>query len=175
MAVNLTITVPEDLQGRLQAVKKNFNVSRICQEAIETEVKRQELLISGREDLNDVIKRFRLERAEYLKSSRELGYKYGLQGLSDIPLKAIEFLERHSGLPVKSLSDIPYDEINNCIYSMGGLYEVCQGNVGKYEDLEGREIDPDEFLIGFYGGMLELFIKIQDQIYGGNKEANNVD
>ena len=132
-------------------------------------------LISGREDLNDVIKRFRLERAEYLKSSRELGYKYGLQGLSDIPLKAIEFLERHSGLPVKSLSDIPYDEINNCIYSMGGLYEVCQGNVGKYEDLEGREIDPDEFLIGFYGGMLELFIKIQDQIYGGNKEANNVD
>ena len=175
MAINLTITVPEELHKRLQEVKKNFNVSQVCQKAIETEVKRQELLLSGREDLNDVIKRFRLEHAEYFKSSRDLGYKYGLHGLSDIPLKAMEFLCRHSGLPVESLDDIFYEGINNCIYSMGELHKVCQGDVQKYVDLEGREIDPDEFLIGFYGAMLELFEKIQDQIYKENKEADNVD
>ena len=133
MAINLTITVPEELHKRLQEVKKNFNVSQVCQKAIETEVKKQELLVSGRDNIKDVIKRFRLEHAEHLKISRDLGYKYGLQGLSEIPLKAMEFLYRHSGLPVKSLDDIFYEGINNCIYSMGGLHEVCQGDVGRYD------------------------------------------
>ena len=127
-----------------------------------------------------MIERLRLERAEYLKKCRDLGYKYGLQGFREISLDALVLLANHSGFPVKSLSDIPFDVIEDC----GGeglplrdLYDLCCFDDGhsEYQDQEDGAIDHDEFIIGYLGGILELFYKIRDQIYEKNEEADNVD
>lgn len=44
MVQKVTITLPDDLSERLDAVKKTFNVSGVCQEAIRQEVAHQEIL-----------------------------------------------------------------------------------------------------------------------------------
>jgi post-segregation antitoxin (ccd killing protein) len=48
MAERITITIPDTLRARLQAVRKNLNISAVCQEAIEGVVNIEELKIAGK-------------------------------------------------------------------------------------------------------------------------------
>ena len=43
MAQKITITLPNELFDGLQTVKKQFNISKICQIAIKREIERQRL------------------------------------------------------------------------------------------------------------------------------------
>ena len=162
MAINLTITVPEELHKRLQEVKKNFNVSQACQKAIETEVKRQELLKSGIDDMKDVIERLQLEKTELAKKSYDLGYKWGLEECTSIPYKALVILDEYRDDPDTAadecsekgewglLSDYLYEGITFC--------EGCEGTV------EGERVDDAIFAEGYLKAILDFYDKIKDKL-----------
>ena len=54
MAKPLGITIPDGLYKRLQTVKNRINVSGVCQEAIEQEVKKQQTEVLFEEELKKV-------------------------------------------------------------------------------------------------------------------------
>ncbi len=159
MAINLTITVPEKLHKRLQEVKKNFNVSQACQKAIETEVKRQELLKSGIDDMKDVIERLRLEKTELAKKSYDLGYKWGLEELADIPYKALVILDKYRDDPDQAADECEEKGVWNTL-----SFYLREG-VTSCEGLEGEEgVDDAIFAEGYLKAILDFYDKIKDKL-----------
>ena len=162
MAINLTITVPEKLHKRLQEVKKSFNVSRVCQEAIETEIKRHELLKSGLEDIKDVIERLRLEKAEIAKRAYDIGYQQGLEDFKSLPYEALIIVDSHRD-PWDALGE--FDEKGVECYSFFHHYLYLDDNCDDFNILvNGEWIDRDLFIEGYFQAILDCYDKIKDQL-----------
>jgi hypothetical protein len=60
----LTVSVPQDLHDRLDRWRDNINISRICQEALERELRRLEELPQDAIVLGDMVKRLSAEKAD---------------------------------------------------------------------------------------------------------------
>jgi post-segregation antitoxin (ccd killing protein) len=78
MAQKVTITIPDDLAKRLDAVTERFNVSRVCQEALANEVERRELIAKGNETMEYIVKRLKAEKAQCDKEYFDSGRKDGV-------------------------------------------------------------------------------------------------
>jgi predicted CopG family antitoxin len=59
----MNISVPDELHKRLKKVKGRFNVSGVCQEALEREIEKQEILIKRSQ--MKTIERLRKEKKDY--------------------------------------------------------------------------------------------------------------
>jgi post-segregation antitoxin (ccd killing protein) len=79
MAKTLSITIPEDLFNRLQAVKESLNVSGVCQEAIASAVKIEELRKEGGDNMEAVIERLREEKKTHAEEYYAEGFEEGLR------------------------------------------------------------------------------------------------
>ncbi|HML73290.1 MAG TPA: hypothetical protein PKB02_02220 [Anaerohalosphaeraceae bacterium] len=113
MAANITITIPNELRERLQKVKQKFNVSKVCQEAIEVEVNRQELLTKGLEKKENVIIRLKTEKTEYIKHYYDLGYKVGIEICNTIRYRTlIELVNLSLDQKVKYIDTEPTSKIS---------------------------------------------------------------
>jgi hypothetical protein len=149
MAQRINITINDGLFERLQTVKDYFNVSRICQEALELEVSLQELRIKSLEvnDMDKIIERLRLEKVEHDKIYRNDGYK---EGLDD----------------AKSMS---YEEFVQVVQSNVDIYEtLVWGNWlgAKIEDLEHDDAAfvRESYLEGWLEGVNEFWENIKDAL-----------
>lgn len=76
MPYRINIAIPKQLYERLQAVKNLFNVSGVCQEAIEKQIHLQEL--KGNRNM-EAIERLKEQKAEYDKRYYDEGYEKGLK------------------------------------------------------------------------------------------------
>ena len=85
MAKTISITIPENLHESLQAVKDSLNVSGICQEAIASAVKIEELKKGDTENMEIIIERLRAEKKAFVKDCKEKGFKAGLEGAKELP------------------------------------------------------------------------------------------
>lgn len=79
MAQRLNITIHDSLFKRLQTVKENFNVSAICQEAIEQEVSWQEQKKEVIKDMSEMITKLKLGKEKFDKKYFEMGKEAGLE------------------------------------------------------------------------------------------------
>ena len=161
MAINLTITVSEDLHKRLQKVKKNFKVSQVCQEAIQTEVKRQELLKSGLDNMKDVIERLRLEKAEIAKTSYDEGYKEGLGYFKSVPYEALAIIDEHRNDPLEVSLGCLEKELDWGLY-LHGLFS--EDDDESREDLQRQGYDAWLFAEGFFKAIVDCCDNIKEQL-----------
>jgi hypothetical protein len=60
----LTVSIPQDLHDRLDRWRDNINISRICQEALERELRRLEELPEDAVALGDMVRRLSKEKAD---------------------------------------------------------------------------------------------------------------
>ncbi|MCE5340160.1 MAG: hypothetical protein LLF92_03420 [Planctomycetaceae bacterium] len=149
MSERINITISDDLFKRLQTVKDSFNISGVCQEALQHKVSLQELRIKNLEtkDMNKIIERLRLEKAEHGKIYTEEGYK---EGQDD----------------AKSMS---YDEIIQVVCNNVNIYTT---NVwdnwleDKIKNLESDDpaFDQEAYLEGWINGATEFWENIKDAL-----------
>lgn len=172
MAQQISITMPDGLYDRLQAVKDRFNVSRVCQEAIELEVKVQEWKNKIRErdgdKMNEVIERLRAEKEakrvpeaeksekekERSKKSRDLGWKHGMEAIKTLSLEQLqhmEFLNEHGRLLGALCEQNVYDNLLRDI--MDNLDESDKDDFSQHD-----------FIDGWYKGVLEAWAGIKDKL-----------
>jgi hypothetical protein len=84
VAQRILITIPDNLHERLQTVKENLNVSRICAKAIEQAVQVEE--IKTRTDIpvqEKAILRLRLEKQEGAAHWKQQGFNKGVQDAAE--------------------------------------------------------------------------------------------
>lgn len=87
----LTVSVPRDLHDRLEKWRDRLNISKVCQEALERELRRLEELPEDAKALADLVERLARENADGQRRWFTQGVSDGMtwaQGASYIDLKA---------------------------------------------------------------------------------------
>jgi len=93
MGRRVTIAVPDGLYERLQPVKQRFNISAVCQEALEMAVVAQELTITAAND-QDLVERLRAEKAVLLHKVEQEGFELGIRSSSKLSYQDFRHFER---------------------------------------------------------------------------------
>src|SRR5208337_3483900 len=118
MVQRITITIPDGLYERLQAVKDRINVSGICQEAIMQAVGIEEVKAQDLPEMEKLLAKLQAEKKQHeviLSTQwRDRGFKEGLEDAHHIHYRDFIHLERslafHAGRdlhPVVTAGDNP--------------------------------------------------------------------
>lgn len=94
VAERITITLPDQLYERLQAVKGKLNVSGLCQQAIELAVTIEEIKIKDIPVKDKVIERLRLEKQVASREWRETGFTDGVEDAQELSYEDFRALEK---------------------------------------------------------------------------------
>ena len=161
MAHRISVTLPDDLSTRLDAVKGAFNVSGVCQEALEREVSRRELVAQEPGKLAGTIKRLRAEKRKYDSRYEDVGYQCGYSDAQTLSYdELVELVEAHNVCKSEPSLDGWSPEI---IYNMG----LWKGRLEK--GIKDRERDDprfsrDAFVCGWLKGVIALWDAVKDEI-----------
>lgn len=159
-AKQISVTIPDGLFERLQAVKDRFNVSGMCQEAIKNEVYRQELLLKGTDKLENVIERLKEEKQNFTMQFYNDGFEDGCNYARKLEYAAL--IEIATGN----------------VYEMhqSGVLEVWETEVlkelwkdmleEKTDELKVRKnhFDLDQYLSGWLDGVINFWHQIESKL-----------
>ncbi len=162
MSQRVTIAVPDELFERLQPVKNRFNISAICQEALDMIVTREELKaqVTGE---NNLVERLQAEKKVLLNTVRQEGFELGIRSSSKLTYKEFRHFERVA--PLAASLD---DEVLEYLWNYLDLKNYPQ---------EARLHDPDfsylldvdaqsrvTFAQGWLDGVLSVWQTLKEQV-----------
>lgn len=162
MSQRVTIAVPDALFERLQPVKHQFNISAICQEALEMAVICEELKVQAAEQDN-LIERLQAEKKVLLNKIRQEGFELGIRSSSKLSYKDFRHFERV--MPLATSLD---DEVLDYLWSFLDLKEYSQQ--ARIQDPDFAyllEVDPQSRIVfaqGWLEGVVSVWQTIKDQV-----------
>jgi len=101
----VTVAVPEALFARLQPVKHHFNISAVCQEALEMAITIEELKTQVELDDN-LVARLQAEKKVLLNKVRQEGFELGIRSSAKLSYKDFRHFERVQSLAVSLDEDV---------------------------------------------------------------------
>ncbi len=162
MSQRVTIAVPDALFERLQPVKHHFNISAICQEALEMAVICEELKTKAAEQDN-LVERLQAEKKVLLNTVRQEGFELGIRSSSKLSYKDFRHFERVMPLAT-SLDDEVLEYLWNCLdlkdYSQ-------QARINDPDFVYLLEVDPQSRIVfaqGWLEGVLSVWQTIKTQV-----------
>lgn len=161
MSQRVTVAVPDELFERLQPVKHHFNISAICQEALEMVVTREELKLQATE--GNLVERLQLEKKILLNKVRQEGFELGVRSSSKLSYKDFRHFER-----VTTLSTSLDEDVLEYLWSFLDLKEYPQDARMHDPDFAYLlEVDPQSrvvFAQGWLEGVLSVWQTIKAQV-----------
>ncbi len=142
MAERITITIPNDLHERLQAVKDALNVSRVCQEGLEAAIRIEELKREKSPNMDTLIEKLRIEKEQDVAKWKEQGVIEGKKDALDLSYSEFRDLESK-----QSITDDLTDWIEE----------------NHFENMEGF-VDKDVFLEGWLEGVLSVWDEVKESL-----------
>lgn len=141
LAERITITIPNDLHERLQAVKDALNVSRVCQEGLEAAIRIEELKREKSPNMDTLIERLRIEKEQDVAEWKEQGIVKGKDDALNLSYNEFKNLETK-----QSIAD-------NWTYWIEEDY---------FEDMEA--VDKDAFFQGWLEGVLSVWDEVKESL-----------
>lgn len=162
MSRRVTIAVPDTLFERLQAVKRNFNISSICQEALEMAIKYQELKEQA-QGQDNLVERLRVEKNVLLNKVRQEGFELGIRSSSKLSYKDYHHFER-----VRPLAESLDEDVLDYLWSFLDLKEYPeQARLHDPDFAELLAVDPESRIVfaqGWLDGVLSIWQAIKDKV-----------
>ncbi len=164
MTKRQNITIPDGLGDRLEKVKQRINVSRVCQEALERAVDREEFLNKGAEEMEAVIERLKSEKDEYNERFEKDGFEDGYTDAKGMNYEELQDL----GDDLRAIANEPHLE--------WGAESVCRSlawdnwlkdEMRDREDCvreRGEGFDQEHYLIGWLKGVAEFWAEVEEQL-----------
>jgi hypothetical protein len=158
----ITIAVPDELFERLQAVKHNFNISSICQEALEMAITHEELKQQA-QGQDNLVERLRVEKNVLLNKVRQEGFELGIRSSSKLSYQDYRHFER-----VYSLAESLDEEVLDYLWSFLDLKEYPQqARLHDPDFAELLAVDPQSRIVfaqGWLEGVLSIWQMIKTQV-----------
>lgn len=161
MSQRHNITLPNELSERLEKVKTNdFNVSKICQEAIELKVKVEEARQSTLEDREAMILRLRLEResaqADAFIRGQEDGSTFA-KSATYKEFKALETLRENRTNLIAANRWVTLDLLPE---------SIRKDIIDHYQRHPNKKLPSElqQFLAGFVEAMLEIWDEVSKEL-----------
>lgn len=162
MSRRVTIAVPEGLFDRLQAVKHNFNISSICQEALEMAITYQELK-QQTEGQDTLVERLRIEKNFLLHKVRQEGFELGIRSSSKLSYQDYRHFER-----VSPLAEALDEDVLEYLWSFLDLKQYPQeARLHDPDFADLLEVDPESRIVfaqGWLEGVLSIWQTIKTQL-----------
>lgn len=162
MSQRVTIAVPDELFERLQPVKNHFNISAVCQEALEMAITTQELKIQAKED-KDLVERLRAEKTVLLHKVQQEGFELGIRSSSKLSYKDFRHFERVN--PVAAHLD---EDALEYLWEFLNFKEYPQqARLHDPDFAHLLEVDPQSRIVfaqGWVDGVLSVWKTIKNQI-----------
>jgi uncharacterized coiled-coil protein SlyX len=158
----VTIAVPESLFARLQPVKQRFNISALCQEALEMAITIEELKTQVAEDEN-LVERLQTEKKVLLNKVRQEGFELGIRSSAKLSYKDFRHFER-----VQSLAAALDEDVLDYLFSY--LDQKDCPEPARQLDADFAyllEVDPMSritFAQGWIDGVLSVWQTIKTQV-----------
>lgn len=162
MSQRVTIAVPDALFERLQPVKRHFNISAICQEALEMAITCEELKIQATEN-DSLVERLRAEKNVLMHQVRQEGFELGIRASSKLSYKDFAHFER-----VRALTVSFDEEVMDYLWTY--LDQKDYPEQARLQDPDFAhllEVDPQFRVIfaqGWVEGVLSVWEVIKDQV-----------
>ncbi len=164
MSQQLTITIPDALSERLKAVKQRFNVSGVCQNALESEVTKQELLMKEPKKMADIVTKLRAQKQEFEKPLRDAGYESGYESGKDMDYEDfMEVVKLNQAREEQNERDGEVPPISDDLAATS-IYSSWLASHVEQEKLGYQMFDQDIYLEGFIAGVLAFWEEIKDKI-----------
>ena len=162
MSHRITIAVPDALFERLQAVKHNFNISSICQEALEMAITHEELKQQA-QGQDNLVERLRAEKNVLLNKVRQEGFELGIRSSSKLSYQDYRHFER-----VSPLANSLDEDVLDYLWSFLDLKQYPeQARLHDPDFAELLEVDPQSritFAQGWLEGVLSIWEAIKTQV-----------
>ena len=162
MSQRVTIAVPESLYARLQPVKHRFNISAICQEALEMAIICEEIKLQTAQQ-EDLVERLRLEKKILLNTVRQEGFELGIRSCSKLSYKDFRHFER-----VMPLANALDEEVLDYLWTFLDFKEYPQQARLHHPDFAHLlEVDAQSRIIfaqGWLEGVLSVWQTIKAQV-----------
>ena len=166
MAERITVTMSKELYERLTAVKERFNVSGICQEAIERRVKLEELMGELTGDASETIERLRAEKEDFDSSYVTQGRINGLQQAKKMHYDRLVTVVRHTKEWLPLEPDVNKKEYFECVWDL--LREIdCFDDMQDYmreNEEDDSTFNADNYLEGWVEGVVAFYREIKDKL-----------
>ena len=162
MSQRVTIAVPETLFARLQPVKHHFNISAVCQEALEMAVMLEELKLQAAQQ-DHLIERLQIEKKVLLNTVRQEGFELGIRSSSKLTYKDFRHFERV--LPLATAFD--EDVLEHLWAFLDGKQYAQSARIQDPDFAHLLEVDPQSritFAQGWLDGVLSVWQAIKDQV-----------
>jgi histidinol-phosphate/aromatic aminotransferase/cobyric acid decarboxylase-like protein len=157
----VTVAVPDALFERLQPVKHHFNISAICQEALEMAITQQELKLHVTQQDN-LVERLQAEKKVLLNKVRQEGFELGIRSSSKLTYQEFRHFERVA--PLASSLD---EEVLEYLWSFLDLKDYPQEARLDDDFAYLLEVDPQSRVIfaqGWLEGVLSVWQTIKAQV-----------
>ncbi|MGD0237177.1 MAG: hypothetical protein ABSC55_21940 [Syntrophorhabdales bacterium] len=170
MTPRISLSVPDDLRKKMEKWKKEFNFSKVCQEAIEREIAKKERFLEKRDEeetVDDIVAKADLLTDEGQYSfGKELGFYYAKTAPYPEIKRYEEFIEGYEKGDPKSVERLHYAlDITGLTEKMGAFYwEEPLSKTGRRE-LEDAVPLTWHLDKGFMDGLMEFL----------NEEATSVE
>ena len=163
MAKTLTISIPDELNNKLQEVKGKMNISRICQEALAYQIEIE--MMAKNEDLINFLRAGKMEESKMYKT---MGKEAALDCIKEklIPyseMKAISNL--YHTMAANNIEDyyrnLKYTielEMSSCVWN-----EVIEPVIDSAQEKDPH-VDADAFCCGFIVGVVDTWDELKDQL-----------
>lgn len=162
MSHRITIAVPDSLYARLQPVKQRFNISAVCQEALEMAVIHQELESQAVPSEN-LVERLQVEKKILLKKVRQEGYELGIRSSSKLSYQDFRHFER-----VMPLAQALDEEVLDYLWTFLDLKQYPEQTRLHDRDFAYLlEVDPQsqiEFAQGWLEGVLSIWDNLKAHV-----------
>ncbi|MHC5718891.1 MAG: hypothetical protein ACYTX0_44200 [Nostoc sp.] len=139
MAERITITIPNDLYERLQAVKDALNVSHVCREGLEAAIRIEELKRKKLPNMETLIERLQIEKQQDAEQWKEQGITKGKDDALKLTYKEFKKLESQQSITEDWTYWIEED---------------------YFEDMEA--VDKDAFFQGWLEGALSVWDEVKE-------------
>ena len=170
MTKRITITVPDDLHGKMQKWKKHFNFSSIFQKAVAEVIERKEnfyqrLEQEGDDTMEETIERLREEKLEsegdYYEIGREEGEDWA-KAAHYLDIKAmIEWINTNRSYPYQATNYPDVEGIFEYFHNMFMENELMDWQEWQYKN--DHEYN-DKFLQGWMVGVEEFWDAVKNKI-----------
>ena len=162
MSKRVTVAVPESLFARLQPIKHHFNISAICQEALEMAITYEELKLQVAEDDN-LVARLQTEKKVLLNKVRQEGFELGIRSSAKLSYKDFCHFER-----VQPLAVTLDDEVLDYLWTFLNLKDYPEpARLNDPDFAYLLEVDASSritFAQGWLDGVLSVWQTIKTQV-----------
>lgn len=168
MSVRLSVTIPDELNERLKAVKDKINVSKICTTGIEQAVKFEELKSSDLPELEKLTMRIKEEMIKYKGEDQQRGFNDGIKD-------AVEFSYKDFKNFINNLHIYEIYNLDKYIKDYNDGIHTIFDELAPEKTQKKRELEPNidyAYEFGWMQGVLNVWGKVINEIKDDRKGDN---